>query len=50
MGKVLSFIALNIWLVITLILIISIVGIFVVCDAEQGWMRIGKDLVKNLSN
>ena len=48
MTKILVFIALIMWMIVTLALTISVVGLFVMYTGE--WMDLGVDLVKKLDN
>ena len=48
MTKILVFMALIVWMILTLALTISVVGLFVMYTGE--WMDLGVDLVKKLDN
>jgi uncharacterized membrane protein len=40
---------LSIWMIITLLLTISLIGLIVIVDSEnEGWLKIGKTLLNNL--
>jgi hypothetical protein len=48
MKPVLIFIALIMWMIVTLALTISVVGLIVICTDGWVWMDLGMDLVKKL--
>jgi hypothetical protein len=48
MTKILVFIAFIMWLLVTLALTISVVGLIVICTGDWMWMDLGMDLVKKL--
>ena len=49
MKKILVFIALIMWMVTTLALTISVVGLIVVCHGWM-WMDLGSNLIEKLDN
>ena len=50
MKIVLVFIALIMWMIVTLALTISVVGLIVIHTGDWMWMDLGMDLVKKLDN
>lgn len=48
MRRVISFLAFILWLTFTSIMIISVIGLVVIC-AEEEWMKLGKELVKSIT-
>lgn len=48
MSKILCFLVLILWLIVTLLLVISVVGLFFLCYDYPSWMSIGEDLVKGI--
>jgi hypothetical protein len=50
MAKILIFIALIVWMIATLALTISVVGLIVIHTGDWMWMDLGMNLVKKLDN
>ena len=50
MKTILVFIALIMWMIVTLALTISVVGLIVIHTGSWMWMDLGMDLVKKLDN
>ena len=50
MKTILVFIALMVWMIVTLALTISVVGLIVIHTGSWMWMDLGMDLVKKLDN
>lgn len=50
MTKILVFIAFIMWLLVTLALTISVVGLIVIHTGDWMWMDLGMNLVKKLDN
>ena len=50
MKTILVFIVLMVWMIVTLALTISVVGLIVIHTGSWMWMDLGMDLVKKLDN
>jgi len=50
MTKILIFIALIMWMIVTLALTISVVGLIVIHTGDWLWMDLGVNLAKKLDN
>ena len=49
MNTILGFLGFFLWLVCTVVLAISIVGIFVLMGFDDDWLDIGKNLLKSFT-
>jgi hypothetical protein len=46
---IVNFLALLLWIIATLILVCTIVGLMLILDSENdGWMKMGKAFIENL--